>query len=209
LKFKVIDLANLSQQTQFGTTFEFLISYRSPVKGQASAGAQMLGAEMKNLLLICILLFAAAIAQAGETAGGGASYSELPQGYTALNIKRGLCQTNVKGKSTDLKQLREIADQTLGGDAPCYLKLFMRETGGQATCYQPAGHARNPYAAYGLCSMWASPARLKTAGGPCTKNMNGGTPEGIANQMLCCRHVMESNPAYHKTNDPNKKVQCA
>jgi len=120
--------------------------------------------------------------------------------------------------------IEKIAKVIFGEKADCYLKVFDNETGGNPTCYQPAGLG-NRFSAYGICSLWSDPARLragvkgvdtlahrsshysmKGAGHEyaCSENMDGGSIDGIIAQMQCCAFFAEYDPAYF-----NKGVECS
>jgi hypothetical protein len=78
------------------------------------------------------------------------------------------------------------------GRAKCYLNLFRHESSCKHTLPQRKGQAGNPYAAYGLCSLEASPAvRRQNQRGPDCNNISS-----VVNQIKCCRAIMRKTPHY-------------
>ncbi len=69
----------------------------------------------------------------------------------------------------------------------CYLDLFHTETGCRPNLPQAQGNAGNPYAAYGLCSIEASPAirRQNNRGSHCVNIQT------VEQQTRCCAAMME------------------
>lgn len=99
---------------------------------------------------------------------------------------------------TPRKKVVDLANQTLGADSGCWMKLFDKETGGQPTCRQSAAVKGNDSVGYGLCTLNKDRRKRTSYGGPCASNanINGGTDTGIVNQMLCCQHIMKHLPKY-------------
>lgn len=135
---------------------------------------------MRNYLPYLFMFTAAQAwspAYASETGGGDR--------LTAHGLTRGgLCQA-----VTPKRKIASIAGEVFGNRAACFMRIFDQESGAQPTCLQPKGHARNPHEGYGLCTMERSAALRKRRGGACARNIDGGTDEGIKNQMLCCQQL--------------------
>lgn len=100
-------------------------------------------------------------------------------------------------RETSVRKVAGIASSLFGASrASCFMRMFMKETGAQPTCYQPKGHARNPNAGYGLCTLEHSRAIRNRRGGACARNIDGRTDEGIKNQMLCCNQLQHTRQHY-------------
>ena len=146
--------------------------------------------SLLDIFILTDLSFASARQSRGEIGGG----ETVPADYANDWKKGGRACPIVPGK---MNQVIQIAKENR---IPSWvLQTACRETRLQATCLQPKGQANNPYSAYGICSMWASPKRLHIGArySECQGNMNGGSPQGIANQLKCCHKVMAANKRYH------------
>lgn len=88
--------------------------------------------------------------------------------------------------------------------AKCYQKLFRLETGCRHGLKQRKGNAGNAHAAYGLCSLEASPAiRSRNQRGPDCKNISS-----TVNQIKCCRAIMRKTPHYFGPVNRRKVARC-
>lgn len=90
------------------------------------------------------------------------------------------------------------------GQADCYLRLFQMETSCRYNLPQAKGNAGNPHAAYGICSLEASPAiRARNGRGANCRDIST-----LANQVKCCQSIMRKTPHYFGPVLHHKVARC-
>ncbi len=147
-----------------------------------------------KVLLFAALLTVPAISRAEIHGGGGA-------GGTSSGDTGGACNHK---PAFDKNQIEQMTWEVVGSEAPCYMKLFEMESSWNPSCEARPPKMPNP-PGIGLCMIEGqrnlrSASRAGTACDVEDHMLDGSKPEGVKQQIKCCRDLMiKTSSTYFST----------